>query len=103
MEDLYVEFVCKCIYVYFTYILDGAGMAAVSAWRLLRVPGHNIWLREAPGRLWLHTQPASQLDGREAPLPMCATKMHTSQLEPVTHQGAAYNLYVESSTPPREV
>ena len=25
MEYLYVEFVCKCIYVYFTYILDGAG------------------------------------------------------------------------------
>ena len=25
MEHLYVEFVCKCIYVYFTYILDGAG------------------------------------------------------------------------------
>ena len=24
MEYLYVEFVCKCIYVYFTYILDGA-------------------------------------------------------------------------------
>ena len=27
MEYLYVEFVCKCIYVYFTYILDGAGTA----------------------------------------------------------------------------
>jgi hypothetical protein len=26
MEYLYVEFVCKCIYVYFTYILDGAGI-----------------------------------------------------------------------------
>ena len=26
MEYLYVEFVCKCIYVYFTYMLDGAGM-----------------------------------------------------------------------------
>ena len=25
MEYLYVEFVCKCIYVYFTYILAGAG------------------------------------------------------------------------------
>ena len=25
MEYLYVEFVCKCIYVYFTYVLDGAG------------------------------------------------------------------------------
>ena len=25
MEYSYVEFVCKCIYVYFTYILDGAG------------------------------------------------------------------------------
>ena len=25
MEYLYVEFVCKCIHVYFTYILDGAG------------------------------------------------------------------------------
>ena len=25
MEYLYVEFVCKCIYVYFTYILYGAG------------------------------------------------------------------------------
>ena len=25
MEYIYVEFVCKCIYVYFTYILDGAG------------------------------------------------------------------------------
>eukprot|EP01044_Picomonas_judraskeda_P007602 COSAG03_NODE_825_length_5714_cov_3.543900_3_plen_221_part_00 len=25
MEYLYVEFVCKCIYVYFTYILDEAG------------------------------------------------------------------------------
>ena len=25
MEDLYVEFVCECIYVYVTYILDGAG------------------------------------------------------------------------------
>eukprot|EP01044_Picomonas_judraskeda_P011840 COSAG03_NODE_1649_length_3719_cov_6.927348_2_plen_477_part_00 len=30
MEYLYVEFVCKCIYVYFTYILDGAG---TSGWR----------------------------------------------------------------------
>jgi hypothetical protein len=28
MEYLCVEFVCKCIYVYFTYILDGAGMEA---------------------------------------------------------------------------
>ena len=28
MEYLYVEFVCKCIYVYFTYILDGAGTEA---------------------------------------------------------------------------
>ena len=28
MEYLYVEFVCKCIYVYFTYILDGAGTPA---------------------------------------------------------------------------
>ena len=28
MEDLYVEFVCKCIYVYFTYILSGAGIRA---------------------------------------------------------------------------
>ena len=27
MEYSYVEFVCKCIYVYFTYILDGAGMS----------------------------------------------------------------------------
>ena len=26
MEYLYVEFVCKCIHLYFTYILDGAGM-----------------------------------------------------------------------------
>ena len=85
MEDLYVEFVCKCIYVHFTYILDGAGMAAVSAWRLLRVPGNNIWLREAPGRLWLHTQPASQLEDRDAPLPMCATKMHTLQMEGTRH------------------
>ena len=25
MEYLYVEFVCKCIYVYLTYILDGEG------------------------------------------------------------------------------
>ena len=28
MEYLYVEFVCKCIYVYFTYILDGAGTSS---------------------------------------------------------------------------
>ena len=25
MEYSYVEFVCTCIYVYFTYVLDGAG------------------------------------------------------------------------------
>ena len=28
MEYLYVEFVCKCIYVYFAYMLDGAGSLA---------------------------------------------------------------------------
>jgi hypothetical protein len=30
MEYLYVEFVCKCIYVYFTYILDGADRFGVT-------------------------------------------------------------------------
>ena len=36
MEYLYVEFVCKCIYVYFTYILDGAGMRTCGARRRTR-------------------------------------------------------------------
>ena len=31
MEYSYVEFVCKCIYVYFTYILDGAGTPGMRA------------------------------------------------------------------------
>ena len=33
MEYLYVEFVCKCIYVYFTYILDGAGTRQFKSFR----------------------------------------------------------------------
>ena len=39
MEYSYVEFVCKCIYVYFTYILDGAGtwIRACFLWWTTRV------------------------------------------------------------------
>ena len=36
MEYLYVEFVCKCIYVYFTYILDGAGTSTTASSRCSR-------------------------------------------------------------------
>ena len=49
MEYLYVEFVCKCIYVYFTYILDGAGMVD-----RVSTPTHGIMM--SPTRIsWAPT------------------------------------------------
>jgi hypothetical protein len=55
MEHLYVEFVCKCSYVYFTYILAGEGTRNGAGQSCRGFRFRSSWLMLGPGLFTIHS------------------------------------------------